>query len=1678
MIQTQAPSFSRPRHSESDPEPEVVTAWIERRAAATPRALAIVAGDRELTFDDLNREANRVAHGLRARGVGPESIVALPACRSSWMLVALLGIWKAGGAYVPIDLKHPQQRIRHMLRETNTVVIVADRASESAVRSSETPVLCIDGDDIANLPDSNPSPVRFADSLAYCVYTSGTTGTPKGVAVSHRSLLNHARFMSARLGLTSRDRYLQMTPFTIDAALEEVLPAWLAGAAVVITPDLPMPGPTLREALERTQASVVSMASSLWHRWVDFETAASLGKPSNLRLVFVGGEKALSHKLAQWQALPWTFEVDWILDYGPTEATISCTTYRPDGAVPAGTVPIGYPIDEVWIHILNEDLDPVGDREIGEIWIGGCAPARGYVGQPQKTADAFRPDPWGPPGSRMYRSGDLGSRSAGGILQFHGRWDEQIKIFGHRIELGEIEACLLTAPGVRDAAAALKDGSGTDPRLVAYLAGNDIDAEMVKAHLRDRLPQVMIPTDWVVLGRLPRSEASGKLNRSLLPDPKTQGLGEFPSADLSALVTHHWSQVLGRAPEHERTDFFVEGGDSLRAIQLLGRLRGETGIDLSFADIYRKPTVGGLVAILMARELSDACRMTTKGCASDTGQEKPATHRSGLRAASNGQQRLWFLDQYFDGSAAYSVPLAFRVRGSLSVSDLDRALTALADRHEALRTGLVIADGQLMQKICTPPQVRSDIRSTRDWDSAVALAQDEAARPFDLASSSLMRSLWIEVDRGERLWLLNFHHAVCDAWSIGLFFQDLKVLLAGAALNGPVPQFADHVDRFNDWLNGPGADAQRAFWKEHLSGDLPVSSFTHGAVTRRAFTGRGAVKELVVEPLLADRLSRIAADHKTTLNTVLLSAFAALLQRWTLQNRIVVGIPAACRPTPADQATIGYFANILPLVIDIDPAKSFKDLMAQVAGRLALVLSRQELPFDEIVNILDLTSRSTQNPLFQTMFVLQSTPADDGYDLAGAQLDEVLVHSGTAKVDLSCMLRFSGGGIEGELEFSKDVLDDASADALRRHFIGLLRSAAESPSDRLEDLCLSTEAEQQAWAKAINGIHTAYPDRRPIHRYIEAQVDRTPDAVAVETLTDSITYAELEQRANRLAHALNAASAGPENLVGVCLDRSIEMVVALVGILKAGAAFVPLSPSFPIARTRKIIADAGIRDMFAGAADRARFESLGLRVWTEAMLDQELPCGRVSVKVRPDNLAFAYYTSGSTGEPKGVLLDHQCAMGRIVWLRDRYPVNLGDRVLHKTPLVFDVAIWEIFGPLMSGATILAADPGGEGDVDHIRDLLKRPGTVFAHFVPSMLDAILRAGGWDDAPDLRWVQVSGEGLSADLLNRYRAQSSIPIHNCYGQTETSEVAYWEDDGKAYGLWAPIGDQIGLYRIFLLDRTLQPVERGMPGEICVAGVGGLARGYRGRAALTAERFVPHPWPLEPGERLYRSGDLGRITSIGALEYVGRLDEQVKIRGCRVEIAEVEQVLRGVDGVKACAVAVRCDKAGSDQLIAYLEGTGLTPAVLGEQAAYLLPKYMLPAAFVVLDRLPVTASGKLDRLLLPAPRAADFAARGGSSPPVSPLERELADMWAEVLTIPEVGRRDNFFAIGGNSLSAIQVMNRVRHGFGVRLPIREFFSEPTIEMLARLVEAALIDRVAALSDEEAQSLLKDLTA
>lgn len=1033
----------------------------EAQAALTPDAVAVVWDDGTLTYRELDERANRFAAMLVGAGVRPERLVGVIMEPTPLLLVTMLGIWKAGGVYVPVDPSLPSGVAEGMLTDAGVVLLV--RGEQVRVAPDGVPLVDVNTLDLAGWPATSPAVAVDPANLAYCVFTSGSTGKPKPVAVQHASFANHAVSLRDELKIGAADRVLQSTAIAFDAALEEILPAWVAGGAVVVPDRRQFTSVEFTDLIDRLAVTMVSLPSAYWHQWVDDLTAGLVSLPPSLRIVFIGGDKIFVDKLRAWYRVPGADAVDWVSDYGPTETTISVLLHRPtpaektsgDGTDDYALVPIGYSFASSSIYILDDDLRPVPDGEPGDLWVGGPPVSRGYYGNPVVTAERYLPDPQGPRGSRMYRTGDRGSRRPDGTLVFLGRSDRQVKIRGHRVEPGQVESAVMLCAGVRDAVVIAVDDPPFGSRLVAYVEAEDGGSEAaIRAELADRLNAAVMPHTFVMMDRIPRSPLNGKVARSALPPVPADRAGSVASAPadgprmttLERVLGTLGGDVLGTAPLPPDEDFFAAGGDSLRGLQLLSRVTEVTGVALSFAQLRAASTVGGIAALVKGEHERGA----------STGSSVlPSEERGERRPAARGQQALWFLDQVHRGAPTYAVPVAYRIRGPLDVERLDAAVTAVVARHEALRTVFETGEGKVWQRIQPAAPVHTAVTEVADLDEAIRCAHQEARRPFDLAQGPLLRSTCYRVDAEEHLWLLNVHHTVFDAWSLAVFWRELVAFYAGKSLPEPAVQYTDYVVWQERWLRGAEAQEQRSFWSARLAGAPPAAEVG----TRREGDGRigtdGFALPLPGDALDAAALDELARTCGTTPFVVLLAAFFAALHRTAEAREVVVGVPVACRNRPGTEDLVGYLVNMVALRMPFTEGMTFRELVAGTDEVLAEALTRQELPFADAVEGAGQSAAAGQNPLFQAIFALQSTPLDDSGAIEGLEISEVFVHSGTAKVALSWAARQTATGWAGELEYAADRFDQASAQKWQQSLWTLLAAGLAGPDTRVDGLPLS-----------------------------------------------------------------------------------------------------------------------------------------------------------------------------------------------------------------------------------------------------------------------------------------------------------------------------------------------------------------------------------------------------------------------------------------------------------------------------------------------------------------------------------------------------------------------------------------------------------------------------------------------
>ncbi|HVR96549.1 MAG TPA: non-ribosomal peptide synthase/polyketide synthase, partial [Thermoanaerobaculia bacterium] len=1579
------------------------------QARRTPDAPAVSSADGRIRYAELARRAGRLARRLRALGVGPESRVGLCVERSAEAVVGVLGILQAGGVYVPLDPALPAERRAWMVEDSGAVLVLT---REMLSAEEDGPY----GAEAALLPEN----------AAYVIYTSGSTGRPKGTVVSHRSLSNYLAWVEEGLDLAGRPLPL-ITSLGFDASLKQLLSPLLRGDEVWVLPPDVQPAELLAALADRPGAAL-NCVPALWRAVLDLVEA---DRPLDLGCLLLGGE-TLAPALVErtYAALPGVRIVNL---YGPTEATANASADR----VRAGEVPgIGRPTANAGLYVLGPDWTPVPIGARGELAIGGAGVARGYLGRPELTAERFLPDPFGPPGTRLYCSGDLARFRAGGDLEFLGRTDDQVKIRGFRVEPGEVEAALARCPGVA-AAAVVVQGAG-ERRLMAYVVGTG-DARGLRTALKAELPEYMVPAAFVFLDALPLT-ATGKVDRRELARRAPEaaaGSGEGfdgPIDPVTALLAGIWAEVLGVGRVGIGDDFFELGGHSLLATQVVSRVRDAFGVELPLRRLFEAPTVAGLAA---------AVRQAQGGFEAPPVTPVP---RDGNLPLSFAQERLWFIDQLQPGSAAYNMPAAVRLSGALDVAWLHRVLRELARRHESLRTTFTSPAGRPVQVIAAEPALPlpvldlSGLPAVLREKEARRQAADEARTPFDLTVGPLLRARLLRLAPDEHVALLTLHHAVSDGWSVGIFLRELAALYARAPLPDLPVQYADFAAWQRRWLEGGVLEAQLAYWRRQLAGLPPSLDLPADRPRPAVQTFRGAARAVALPRSLSAAVLDLSRRQGATPFMTLLAAFQVLLGRYAGRDDVAVGSPIAGRNRREIEGLIGFFVNTLVLRADLGGDPPFQRLLAGVRATALDAYAHQDVPFERLVEELAPGRSLARSPLFQVVFALQNAPRG-AFELPGLTLSPVAQTLDTAKFELTLNLREDAGEIAGGIEYNTDLFDATTVARLLGHFATLLARIVADPERRLSDLPLLDEPERRQLLVEWNDTRLPLPARGCVHEMVAERARTAPDAVALACGPRVLTYGALNARANRLAHRLRSLGVGPESVVGVWLDRSPEEVAALLAVLKAGAAYLPLDPSYPVERLAFTLQDAGASVLLTTAARAGE-----LPVRTVVVEDLDGDDTDSNVEVDPGHLAYVIYTSGSTGRPKGVAVEHRGLLNLLGWHQAAFGVSPDDRATRLSGLGFDASVWDLWPYLAAGASVHIPNDENDEEVRISPPALRHwllAEQVTCTFVPTPVAEGLLALAWPAAVPLRLLLTGG-----DRLHRHPvAPLPFTLVNDYGPTENTVVATSGAVPVLATDRAPsIGRPIANVRVHLLDAGLGLVPAGVPGELCIAGAS-LARGYLGRPELTAERFFPDPFATGPGGRMYRTGDLARRLPEGEIEFLGRIDHQVKVRGFRIELGEIEAALRAQPGVEECAVLVR-----EERLVAYLAAETPVPE-LTAALRRTLPDYMVPSAFVVLDALPLTPNGKVDRQAL----ARIAPVRSGSDGVVTtPTGELLAGIWAEVLGLDRVGPQDDFFALGGHSLLATQVVSRVREAFGVDLPLRRLFEAPALSALAEAVDAA----------------------
>ncbi|WP_414629583.1 non-ribosomal peptide synthase/polyketide synthase [Burkholderia pseudomallei] len=1638
------------------PGVDFVDRRFEAQAARTPEAIAVACGAHALSYAALNRRANRLAHYLRAHGAGPERVVALALERSVDMMVGLLGILKSGSAYLPLDPAYPAERLAYIVDDARPALLLTEAALRDDWRDAGAPVVLLDADGpaIDACPDHNPDAAagrdaRTLSSLAYVIYTSGSTGRPKGVMIEHRNLANLLGAMGEQPGIGAHDVLLAVTSLSFDiAALELFLPLLHGARAVIAARDDAADPARLAHLIESSGASLMQATPSTWRM------LAQHGWPRSARpLTLLCGGEALPPALAE--RLLAHVPAIWNL-YGPTETTVWSTVRR----VTTPVVDIGGPIANTQVYVLDERLRPAPIGVAGELYIGGAGVARGYLNRPELTRERFVDDPFRR-GGRLYRTGDLARRRADGNLEYLGRNDFQVKIRGFRIELGEIEAQLAKAHGVQGVALAARDTPTADKRLVAYYVG-DASAAALREHAAARLPAYMVPAAYVRLAAWPLTP-NGKLDRAALPAPDDEAYAraeyEAPRGEHECKLAAIWRAVLQVERIGRHDDFFELGGHSLLAVRAVTAMRDAFGSDTSLRDLFARPVLKDL-----AEHASTAAR------ARDAAIPKAA--RGEPAPMSFAQQRLWFLARMGGLGDAYHMPIAVRLRGALDVDALQRALSRIVSRHDALRTTFALEGEQPVQRVHADDgaglRLRiDDLRGCADAGARRArILAGQASEPFDLARGPLVRGALVREADDVHTLCVTIHHIVSDGWSIDVFCRELSELYRAFAGGRPDPlpplpvQYADYAAWQQRGIGGAALHAQAEYWRDALAGAPTLLELPTDRPRPPQPDYAGATVGLALDAPLTAGLRALARRHGATLFMTVFAAWSVLLSRLSRQTDVVIGTPSANRGHAQIEGLIGFFVNTIALRVDLDGAPTVAELLARVKARTLAAQQHQDIPFEHVVERVQPARSLSHSPVFQAMFAWQHASRGE-MRLEGLRAEPLDDAARTiAKFDLTLSLRESGDAIDGGLEYASALFERATIERFAGYLRRLLEGMVADDTQRVDALPMLSRDERRDLIERRNATARPYPANSGVHRLFEAQAARTPDATAIVDGATTLDYRALDARANRIAHALAHAGVRAGDRVALHLEPSIGLVAAQLAVLKLGAAYVPVDVGNPPARKAFVAQDSGARLVLGDAAldwpaaagvPQRDLAALLAGPWPSDAPARAPQCGG-------DTPAYVMYTSGSSGQPKGVLVTHR-GIARLAVNSGYATFDASDRFAFASNPAFDASTFEVWTALLNGASIGIVKRDDLLDLGALAGKLSSIGVTCLFLTTALFN---RCVSFDPAMFARLRCVISGGERADpAVYRKVMEAGPPRHllNAYGPTETTTfAAVWEAEPRTLAAQAaPIGRPIGNTSVYVLDAYGAPVPVGVTGEIHIGGPG-VAQGYLNRPALSAERFVRDPF-VGGDARMYRTGDLGRWRPDGMLDCIGRADFQVKIRGFRIELGEIEACLLEHGALAQAAVLARDDGGdGGKTLVAYYvpragheDGA---PALRAHLAAR-LPEYMVPAAYVRLPAMPLTPNGKLERRALPAPDERSYVRRDYAAPQ-GEIETTLARIWAELFGIERVGRHDGFFELGGHSLLAVRMVARVHDVLGVEVPLRALFADPVLHVFASAVARA----------------------
>ncbi len=1666
-------------------------------AKKNPNDIALTFKDKNMSYAELEEKSNRLANYLIKKGVTVDSLVGVLIDRSFEMLIGLLGILKAGGAYLPIKPNNPFERIKYKIDDSKTKIVLTDSENEHKLNGIDVEIVNLNKVQKELELESGKLPSVDIDlqNTMYCIYTSGSTGNPKGTLVTHKGVVNRLLWMQDQYKINKNDVLLQKTPFAFDVSVWELFLAFISGARLVIAkPEGHKDSNYLKNLIKQEGITIIHFVPAMLNMFLEEQNLNEDCK--SLKHVICSGE-ALSFELQN--KFYKTFSNTQLNNlYGPTEASIDVSYWACEKISESKKVPIGKPIWNTQLYVLDKQLNLLPIGVPGELHIGGISLARGYLNRKDLTAEKFIPDLYNPaPGNRLYKTGDLVQLLEDGSIEYISRIDNQIKLRGLRIELGEIETKLLEHPKINNAVVIVKENDNSEKFIAAfYIPENNevIKPEELKKHLLKSMPDYMLPSYFISLKEFPINP-NGKVDRKKIASYKIElNKNESKLSNITnpseELLISLCKEVLENDNITPKDNFFDVGGHSLKAAQLVARIRTTFNIELPIKEVFEAQTISDIAFII------DKMKKQEEGFKIP---ELTKRNFKEIPQLSFSQKRLWFLEQLEPLKNTYNISAAVKLKGELNYKIFEKSINAIIERHENLRTSFYDIEGKPFAKInkhtLTELEIIDISKHNNIEEEALQIVQSTATHIFNLKEYPLFKLRVIKLSKNEHILVVVMHHIISDGWSIGIMINELSEHYEKYLNNENYSvqsldiQYSDYADWMNNWLKDEILERKLKYWKDKLKGIPEVLELPLDYTRPPVQTFNGASINFSIDKKYSNKLNSINKKEGLTNFMSLLTIFEILLTKYSRQDDIVIGSPIANRTNPKVENLIGFFVNTLIIRNKLDLKNTFLETLKETRSVILEAFNNSDVPFEYIVDAVQPERSMSHSPIFQVAFVYQNNN-NELFSLKGLEVENYNFENPTSKYDLTLYIQEKEDELHFSLEYNTDLFKNETVNRISKHFVKILEQVIENPKIKLSDIILLSEDEYVGLVKNLNQTKTDINLSKCIHEVFEDIVTAYPEETAITysefengtLFTAELDYKDLNIKANKLANYLIKNGIGNENIVAVSMARSLDLMVSIFAILKTGAAFLPIDPTYPEERIKYMLQDSGVSIVITQSIFSNLFYNFNGQV---VLLDEkheiiEKEDGKnLNRNTLPTNLAYVIYTSGTTGKPKGTLLQHKGAINLANVQKKVFNITNKSKVFQFASLSFDAFVWETLMALLNGASLnLTSQEIITSGEDLVKAFIGLNITTVT-LPPSVLSIIPAEYSTSKSlSNLETIIVAGEKCSSELTNKWAKNRKFV--NAYGPTETTVCASMYICDKDCNITPPIGKAIDNFQLYILDRNLNPVPVGVPGELYISGVG-LSRGYHNKPSLTAEKFIPNPFSSEIGSRMYSTGDLVKYLPNGNIQFIGRIDSQIKLRGFRIEIGEIVSVISGYPNINEVIVTVREDKPGFKQLVAYFTtnvGTTIDISRLRSFIRKELPDYMVPSAYVTLEKFPLTLNKKIDYRALPIPSSLDKVNKTKFVKPRNDTERKIAEIGQELLGIDQMGIYDNFFDLGGHSLLATQFISKIKSTFNKEVSLRALFEKPTIAELAEIIEKTndIKEEDRIISEDRSDKSIEDL--